>query len=242
MTGVLVERRDRVVELTLDRPDCYNAFSASLTEALLSEVDAAHHTPTDLLVFRGAGPGFSAGFDLQDLNRQSDGDLLHRFVRLEQLFQAVHRAPFTTLALAHGVAFGAAADLVCACDLRVGAPGVRFRIPGLRFGIVLGTRRLAERVGADRARAIQSTAALVDAESAVRMGLLTAVEPVDRWERVVHDAPRTTHLGGPARAAFRDALAPDHGDADLAALVKSATVPGLRSRMLDFHANGKDRS
>src|SRR3546814_4977267 len=93
----------------------------------------------------------------------SEGDLVLRLIRIETLLQTVWHLPFPTLALARGRVFGAGADLFCACSRRVAEPGTSFRMPGLGFGIVLGTRRLMARVGADAARSIQNETRTFDA-------------------------------------------------------------------------------
>jgi hypothetical protein len=69
-----------------------NALSATLVEALLAEVDAAYRDGTRLLVLRGNGKNFSAGFDMGGYEAQSEGDLVLRFIRIEQLLQACARA------------------------------------------------------------------------------------------------------------------------------------------------------
>ncbi|TNC27819.1 enoyl-CoA hydratase/isomerase family protein [Amycolatopsis alkalitolerans] len=220
--------------------DKRNALNEELVAALLTEITAAQGESTDLVVLRGEGQGFSAGFDLGGLEGQSDGDLLHRFVRIEQLLQAVHTAPFATLALAHGRVFGAGADLVCACSHRVAAPGTRFRFPGLAFGIVLGTRRLAGRVGADTARAIQAGGRTLDAAEAERTGLITAIADTPEWSEVVKTVE--AEAGGitsTARAVFHRALADARPDEDMAHLVRTAAQPGLRDRISQYVGGGK---
>lgn len=240
MTLLRAERRKRVLTLTLDRPEKRNALNEDLVEALLAEMMEAQGQPTDLVVLRGEGPGFSAGFDLGGLDEQSDGDLLQRFVRIEQLLQAVHTAPFVTLALAHGRVFGAGADLVCACSHRIAAPGTRFRFPGLAFGIVLGTRRLAGRVGADTARAIQAGGRTLDTAEAKRTGLITAIADTPEWSEVVTTVE--AEAGGitsTARAVFHSALADARPDENLAHLVRTAAEPGLRDRIRQYVGGGK---
>jgi len=69
-----------------------------------------------------------------------------RFVRIEMLLQAVATSPARTVALAHGKVFGAGADLFACCHHRIAAAGTTFRMPGLKFGLMLGTRRFAASV------------------------------------------------------------------------------------------------
>ena len=175
MDELLKDRSGDTLTLTLNRPDKMNALSATLVDALLDAVAAAGHDGTRLLVLKGAGRNFSAGFDFGGYADQSEGDLLLRFVRIEQLLQALAHAPFDTLALAHGRNFGAGVDVICACGRRVGDPAATFRMPGLSFGLVLGTRRYAERVGGSKARLVLQEGRAFDAPEALADGFLTAV-------------------------------------------------------------------
>ena len=173
MTPLIVERNDTVTRLTLNRPEKANALDAALVDALFAAVGAASSDGTRLLMFAGAGPHFCAGFDFSMVETQSEGELLLRFVRIEQLLQAVWHAPMATAVFAHGACYGAGADLICACERRIAAPGARFRMPGLRFGLALGTRRLVARVGAEPARHVLATSAVFDIEQAQTMGFMT---------------------------------------------------------------------
>ncbi|MEQ1714110.1 MAG: enoyl-CoA hydratase/isomerase family protein, partial [Hyphomicrobium sp.] len=137
--SLIVARSGHRTMLTLNRPERVNALDAALVEALLAALASAARDGTRIVVFRGAGKGFSAGFDFSGLDAQSDGDLVLRFIRLEQMLQAVWSAPFVTMAIAHGPCFGAAADLVAASTIRIASDDTGFRMPGLRFGIALGT-------------------------------------------------------------------------------------------------------
>ncbi len=234
-----VESADGVTRLILDRPDKRNALSAELVEALLEVVESPP-AGTRLLVIQGAGKAFCAGFDFGDLDNQSDGDLVHRFVRLEQLLQAIHHAPCTTLALAHGACFGAGADIFAVCHRRVAAPGTRFRMPGLQFGVMLGTRRLAELVGADHARAVLETSRIFSAEEGKDMGIVQRLAAEDEWPALETEASEAASVLAPGDlAALHDATTSDFRDADLADLVRSVAAPGLRERIRAFLATGR---
>lgn len=234
---LLVERADQMTRLTLNRPEKANALDAPLTEALLAAIDQACHDGSRLLVLTGAGKHFCAGFDFSDLEAQSEGDLLRRFVRIEQVLQAVWHAPLATVALVHGSSFGAGADLVCACEQRLAAPGSRFRMPGLRFGLALGTRRLAARLGAAAARQVLATSAMFDAEAALALGFITAMTPQDAWSTLLQGlCADATTLTPSARDTLNRLTTPDTRDADLADLVRSAAQPGLKERIQAFRA------
>jgi len=234
---LLVSRNDGVTHVTLNRADKHNALSDTLTGALLEAVVAAGNDGTRLLVLSGNGKSFCAGFDFTGIESLSDGDLALRLIRVELLLQAVYHAPFSTLALVQGAAYGAGADLVAACHRRVAAPGTRFRMPGLRFGIALGTRRLARLIGPDRARTLLETTRVFDAEEAVSLGFLSQIAPESGWPDIVTDsAAKAKDLAGSAQTALLELTTVDTRDGDLAALARSAAEPGLKDRIAGFLA------
>ena len=231
-TELAVEREGALTVLTLNRPEKLNAFDAALVEALIDALHSAGDDGTRLCVFRGAGKGFSGGFDFGGLEEQSDGDLALRFLRIELLLQAVWSAPFSTLALVHGPCFGAAADLVASCGGRVAAPDARFRMPGLRFGVVLGTRRLAALLGTDEARRLLETSAVFDASRALAKGFVQQVSEVAEWPALIERAlAEATSLPVAAQRALLAQSRDDRPDADLAELARSVAEPGLHARM-----------
>jgi enoyl-CoA hydratase len=229
---LLVAKHGVCTHLTLNRPDVANALSFELVEALLAAFAVAAGDGTRLLVLDGAGKSFCSGFDLSGLDDLSDGDLVYRLIRIETLLQTVAHAPFPTLALAHGRVFGAGADLVGACSRRIAAPGTKFRMPGLGFGVVLGTRRLAACVGRDAARDIQNECRTFDAEEAVEIGFLNQLaEPAD-WPQLVEAASQAAEVIpiASSQVLFRVTATDTRAD-DMADLVNSASQPGLKDRI-----------
>lgn len=230
-----VERRGPAQVLTLTRPEKMNALSAELVEALIAAVDAAPAQGAEVIVLRGEGRNFSAGFDFGDWEAQGEGDLLLRFVRIETLLQRVAASPCLTVGLAHGRNFGAGVDLFGACKWRVAAPDAAFRMPGLKFGLVLGTRRFAALVGAERARAILEQASVFDAGQAHRDGFVSHLAAPDSWPDLERQAAQAAGaLTGAARAQLYAALSAEQPDIDLARLVRSAAEPGLKARVAAY--------
>jgi enoyl-CoA hydratase/carnithine racemase len=232
---LLTARSGAVTVLTLNRPDKANALNAPLVDALTAAVDAAHRDGTRLLVLKGAGRNFCAGFDFGGYENASEGDLLLRFARIEILLQSVYHAPFATLALAQGKNFGAGVDLVLACSGRIAAPDAQFRMPGLKFGLQLGTRRLAARVGGDAARALLATSRTFNADEGLRTGFLDQIAMQDLWaERIERAAADAQLLSASAAARLHAAILADTRAADLADLVRSALEPGLKDRIREY--------
>lgn len=137
----------------------------------------------------------------------------------------------------NGRNFSAGVDLMAACRWRVVAPGTTFRMPGLAFGIVLGTRRFAALVGRDRARAILEGLETFDAERAAAMGFASRIAAMDEWPAVVAEAQDTARiLPAPSRALLYGVLDTALHDADLASLTRSAADAGLKDRIRDYLA------
>jgi enoyl-CoA hydratase/carnithine racemase len=241
MNDELLRQHDaHVTRLTLNRAQKANALSAPLVEALLDAVEYAATDGTRLLILEGAGPHFCAGFDFSDVQAQSEGDLVLRFIRIETLLQALYHAPFETLALAHGRVFGAGADIVASCSQRVAAPDTTFRMPGLRFGVVLGTRRLAYRVGSDRAREILGTSRTFSSDEALAGGFLTAVAPQADWPGIVGAAQSAAETLAPAAAAaLRRRTVTDSRAEDMMELARSVSTPGLKERIRRYRETSK---
>ena len=214
-----------VLTLTFDHPARGNALGPALVESLLAALtDAGRETALHTVVLRAAGPHFCTGLDLSDLEQCSDGDLLHRLVRIETLLATLWHAPWRTIAMAQGRCWGAGADLFAVCDERIAAADTRFRFPGAQFGIVLGTRRLAERVGSGAARQVVIEGGEWDASTALALGFATAPGPTSAAAAPPAVSPATAW-------AIRTATRADQRDADLAALVRSAAAPGLKARI-----------
>jgi enoyl-CoA hydratase/carnithine racemase len=236
----LIRRHEgHFTHLTLNRPQKANALSASLVEALIDAIDYAYTDGTRLLVLDGAGTHFCAGFDFSGYQQQSEGDIALRFIRIETLLQQLHHAPFETLVFAHGKVFGAGADLTAACSLRIAAPCTAFRMPGLRFGVVLGTRRLAARIGADKAREILSASRSFDADEALHINFLTQVsEPADWPALIAHARAGCELLTRAAATALRHNILTDTRATDMAALAESVSLPGLKERIRHYRESG----
>jgi len=233
MTDQLLQHREGgITRLTLNRPDRGNALGPDLTEALLEAFHLAAADGTRLLTLQGGGKHFCSGFDLTGFEELSDGDLTLRLIRIELLLQAIYHAPFPTMVYAHGNVFGAGADMVAACHTRMAHPETTFRMPGLGFGILLGTRRLAARIGQEKARAIQNETRQFDAAEAGAMGFVQRLATPGEWPALVEaEATAAATLAPEATAALFRATVTDTRDTDLADLVRTASPPGLRARI-----------
>lgn len=235
MSVLEVERDDTLKTLCLNRPERANALNAELVNALAEEIERSQHDGTRALVLRGNGKSFCSGFDLDEIENLSDAEVANRVLNIERMLQALYHAPFITLALVHSMAFGAGADLVCCCHRRISTPGCRYRMPGLNFGILLGTRRLSQRVGVDNAISVLTNTRIFEAPEALKMGFLTEISPVRQWPEQIESARNaSTAIAGEHIRRMLEVVVPDTRAADMADLEASVSVPGLVDRILEY--------
>ena len=237
-TDVLrIERSGSHTHLTLNRPDKANSLAAPLVAALQAAIDAAKADGTTVLTLRGNGRNFCGGFDLSSLESETDDTLIPRLMALERMLQSLYYAPFATIALIHGGAFGAGFDLACACDYRLATGGTRFRMPGWRMGLALGTRRTAQRVGAERAFVFLRDALVINAEQALAHQFITEIADEVTWSRRIDEIAATNaKLPAKAYAQLKAMLQTNTGEADLRDLYASLVATPLKPRMQQYVA------
>lgn len=166
--------RERIAVLTLRRPQKKNALSVALRDAMtarLAELSADESVWT--VIVTGADGTFSAGFDLDEFS--AAGNQVHAD-RLWRSSDAFHRAlltcPLPLVAAVEGVAYAGGFDLAVLCDVRVASRSARFAHPEVAFGDVM-YGPLRELVGGASARDLVLTGRRVDADEALRLGLVS---------------------------------------------------------------------
>jgi enoyl-CoA hydratase len=171
------EQRGFVGLLTIDRQSRRNALNADLCDDLRGHL--VSHPDLRAVIVTGAGSAFCSGADLVT-RFAPDGDAPTDTFRpaFEQVLDHIVDYPAPVIAAINGPAIGAGMQLAVACDLRIAALGARLAIPGGRLGIHLSTRniwRLALLVGQGAARDFLLAGRTVDAEEALRLGLVQRV-------------------------------------------------------------------
>ncbi|NUC73580.1 enoyl-CoA hydratase/isomerase family protein [Haloterrigena sp. SYSU A558-1] len=186
-----VDRSIRTV--TIDRPDARNALTVAGLEALETAIEDAEEP---VIYLRGRGEAFSAGADLEAV-ADLDGDR-ERAVEFARLGQRVARkiedSPAVVVAGIDGPARGGGLELALACDVRVGTPDSTYGEPGVTFGLFGawgGTVRLPRVLGEGDALEFALSGRAVDADAALRMGLISRIEAEPRTvaEEIAENAP-----------------------------------------------------
>ncbi len=186
---LLVERRENIAILTLNRPDRLNALSVDLREGLIRACEEIRHDDGIwAVVMTGAGRGFCSGVDLHS-DRAPGDDVPSRQERLDvygwvgRLAMAIYRTiDKPTIAAVNGVAAGAGMSIALACDMRVGSEQTRFKTVFLERSLSPDTGMsffLPRIVGYSRACDLVFTSRFVEAEEAYRIGLLDRLVSAD---------------------------------------------------------------
>lgn len=223
---------DDVATITLARGDKANALSSALVEELHDAIALIAERDTRVLTIRGEGNYFCAGFDLSNLESETDESLIVRLKRAEALLQTIYYAPFATVALIHGGAYGAGFDLAMACDYRVATFDAKFRMPSWKMGIAIGTHRLMSRVGPEVAFQCLRSAAVLNANEALAGKFVTELADSVTWPRRLGEiANNVRELSGAAYAQLKRLTHADTQEADMNALIASLTQSPLKPRM-----------
>ncbi len=196
---LLTELKDRVLYLTLNRPDKLNAMSPDMMGALVDNLHrAATNHDVGCVVVTGAGRGFCAGGDItamRDRNESRGGpapsveERVASLRRGEDASLLLHEMPKVTIAAVNGPAAGAGLSLAMAADIRLASDAARFGTAFARVGFggdYGGTWSLTRLVGSAKARELYFTADMIDAAEALKIGLATRVYLAATFRDDVH--------------------------------------------------------
>lgn len=189
---VLLEQNGGIATVTLNRPKARNAFNRGVLEGLY---EAANHILNEpevrVVILTGAGDqSFCAGIDLKMVSagESLDGDAKRhdRFGHIQiyrDCFTAYEKLPVPVIAAINGFCFGAGLELALACDIRLADETAQFNIPEAQLGIIPdggGTQRLPKIVGVGKAKELIYTGRKINAQEALRIGLVEHVYPKPR--------------------------------------------------------------
>ena len=178
---LLVERRDRVAIITINRPEKRNALNIKTREEGAQVLDALRDDESiGVVVFTGAGDkAFIAGADIAEFAGRTA--LTQRDVMVARsLFNAIDNFPKPVIAMINGYCLGGGCELALACDLRVASETASFGQPEINLGIIPGgggTQRLTRLVGEGKAMELILTGEIINAHTAFNIGLVNMVVP-----------------------------------------------------------------
>lgn len=167
--------------ITFNQPENYNLVSWPLWEEL-EEIQLACEKDKNLraVIINANGDHFSAGVNLKDLRDIDSQYIMDRLVWLQKLYSRWQEWPIPVIAAVHGLTYGSAVELILGCDIRIAADNTKLSIPEVRFGLTPdmgGTTRLTHLVGIGQAKRLLMGCEEIDAQEALRIGLVEIVVP-----------------------------------------------------------------
>lgn len=179
------QREDRVV-VELHRPEARNAINVRMIEELHQVCAEAEAHPRPLLL-TGHGTVFAGGADIAELRERGRDEALAGIN--SRLFERLHRLQAPTVAAVDGFALGGGAELSYACDIRIATPTAVFAQPEPGLGIIAGAGacwRLRELVGVSVAKQVLLGGYRLDADAALRHGLVAEIVPSEGLREHAH--------------------------------------------------------
>lgn len=199
---IVLEKKDNISTLTLNRPEKLNALSPQMMAELVHALrDVSRDNETRVLVITGAGRGFCSGADLsprasdqaassdeEEKAEESEDLTLKGFAREAPLILSGMKKP--VIAAINGVAVGGGCTFTLACDIRIASETARFSIPLTRVGFTfeLGSSYFLSRVvGIGKACELVFTGRMIDAKEAKEIGLVNQVVPADQLTEITYE-------------------------------------------------------
>jgi enoyl-CoA hydratase/carnithine racemase len=186
---LIIEEKDSVCTLTINRPEKRN----SLTPNLLIEIDSElkklqNGQKTRCVVIRGSGDkAFSSGYDISLIGKIKD-DMMRDYANDHPLIiasKAIENFPYPVIAMINGHAFGGGLELALTCDLRIAVDNALFGMPPAKLGVIYtytGIRKFLNLIGLGYTKELFLTGRNIDAQRAEKIGLVNFVLPKSELE------------------------------------------------------------
>jgi enoyl-CoA hydratase len=176
------EIRNGIAIVTIKRPEALNALNTLFFEEMDQLVAQLSQDPNiRVMLITGEGKAFVAGADIAEMVDKTDDEGTDFGSRGQETFRSLELLPFPVIAAINGFALGGGLELAMACDIRIASAKAKFGQPEVNLGLTpgfAGTQRLPRLVGLGNALYLLTSAEMIDAQTALRMGLIQQlVEP-----------------------------------------------------------------
>ena len=197
---------NRIATLTVNRPDKLNALNDATIAELGAAIDEVR-TRDDIagLIVTGAGRAFVAGADISELSSQTPTIAKARARAGQEIFRRFETSPKPVIAAVNGFALGGGCELALACHIRIASEKAKFGQPEVKLGTCPGyggTQRLSRLVGKGRAIQLITTAEMIDAQEAFRIGLVNKIVAPDDLMTATLEMMNTILANGPLAVAL----------------------------------------
>ncbi len=229
---LIAETKDGIATLTLNRPDRLNALGGTLRDDLHDALTRASADPeVRVIVITGAGKGFCAGGDVKAMNEAKEGKrerpLMEKVApQRDRTVLALRDAPQPIIAAINGAAAGAGMNLALACDIRIASTAAKFSQAFVKRGLHPdwgGTYFLPRTIGMARAAEMIFTGEVIDAQEALRLGIVSRVVEPALLMPTVLELARTIAAGPPIAIRLAKRSLYKNVDADLRSALEAET-------------------
>lgn len=209
MDTIQVERKGRVVVVTLNRPEKLNALNSDVMREVIDTLQGLDREPdVGCFVLTGAGRAFAAGADIKELASKTYMEMFHEdFLSGWEAFAKL-RTP--KIAAVNGYALGGGCELAMMCDMIFAAETAKFGQPEIKLGLIPGmggSQRLTKLIGRAKAMDLILTGRMMDAAEAERAGLVARVVAADElMDETLTAAQTVAGYGKTAAMVARDAV------------------------------------
>ncbi|MCS6874408.1 MAG: enoyl-CoA hydratase/isomerase family protein [Pyrinomonadaceae bacterium] len=181
---ILIEKLDKIAILTVNRPDKLNALNYRVhVEGIAALDELKRDDSTRVLVITGAGDkAFIAGADVSEFAGKTTVEQ-RKIFQERTLFNSIDSFPKPVIAMINGYCLGGGCEVALSCDIRIASDRARLGQPEINLGIIPGgggTQRLTRLVGEGKAMELILTGEMIDAETALSIGLVNHVFPHDQ--------------------------------------------------------------
>lgn len=204
-SNILIEEKDNIGYLSLNRPESRNALDATMLKELEEGITFLENQPdVRIIVIKSTNEkAFAAGADIKGLHQRSPLKALTP--GMQALYTKIENCSKATIAVVNGFALGGGCELALACDIRIATERAKFGLPELNLGIIPGaggTQRLARIIGKGRALDLILTGKFIDGREAERIGLASYFTTEENLEttlnqittNILKKAPVAIHL------------------------------------------------
>lgn len=204
---LILEKKERIAYLTINRPEVLNALNAELMDELRRALlDLRHDRSVWAVIITGAGErAFISGADINELARLSPEEGKETSRRGQHVFELIENLGKPVIAAINGWALGGGCELAMACTLRIASENAKIGLPEVKLGIIPGyggTQRLQRLVGRGRALELILTGRAIDAAQAERIGLVNYVVPQQELMARAEALAREIMANGPIAVRY----------------------------------------
>ena len=209
---ILYEKADGIARVTLNRPQALNALNSTVYNELYDIFDSIENDPeVGVVVLTGSGEkAFAAGSDVVEMQNMNTLDIQKFVATIRKASDRIYTLTKPTIAAIHGYALGGGCELSMCCDLRICSEKARFGQPEINLGLIpgaCGTQRLPRLIGAAKAKELIFLGDMIDAATALNLGLVNKVVPVEKLiDEAMDWAKKLASKSGPVLAMAKLAI------------------------------------